>query len=307
MTPDDLDAVTALARLSLPLDPITREVIEEKTLGDPYFAADASFVATVEGAMAGCAPVSLIAHGRPTAYVKFFATHPCHRQRGVATALFDALEEAGAQLGAVSVRPLDEPANYLMPGVDPRYTAAHCFLERRGYRRDAERVNLAADLLRLPGDLAERRARLKAAHGIDVRRAEPKDEPAVMALLERHWPGWQYEVGNTFRNMPVTTFAAWDGERVVGFSSYEGNNRGTGWFGPMGTDPDYRARGIGEICCLLCLEGLRAQGHRRAVIPWVGPVRFYARVCGAEIDRVFWAYEKPLAPPGESTAATADR
>lgn len=299
ITPDDLDGITAVCRLSLPFDPITRDLVLEKTYHDPYFAPHASFVAVAGGRLVGCAPVSCLAREERTGYVKILAVHPHHRRRGIGRQLLTAVEQTLGADGATAVRILDEPANYLAPGVDVRYTAAHCFLPQCGYTRTGERVNMRVDLLALPYDTAARAAGLQN-QGIVIRRATATDEPDLMAFLAQHWTSWQYEVGNTFRNMPITTFIALDmtrqrSGRIVAFASYEGNNRGTGWFGPMGTDPDYRRRGIGEVCCLRCLENLRELGHRTATIPWVGPIAFYARICGAEIDRVFWAYEKRLA------------
>jgi mycothiol synthase len=62
----------------------------------------------------------------------------------------------------------------------------------------------------------------------------------------------------------------------------------------MGTLPVLRGKGIGSILLRLCLRDLGRQGFRTAIIPWVGPTRFYARFCGARLDRCFWAYQKTI-------------
>lgn len=295
--PEDLDAVTALAALTIPSEPVSRSLIEQKVFGDPCFDPHASLVCAEGDRVVGFAPVALCDHPRRdpgrTGFVKLFATHPDHQNRGIMTGLFGRMEKEAARRGAVRVRIMDHGQNYLSPGVDARQTAAHCFLQKVGYAKSGEAINMAADLLRVRFDIEERTKAL-TRRKIKARRALPDDLIGVRALLSRFWAAWDHEVSSTFINDPISTFVALSGKKVVAFSSYEGNNRGTAWFGPMGTDPEYRKRGIGELLCLSCLHDLKEKGHRTAVIPWVGPVHFYARVCRAEIDRVFWQYEKKL-------------
>ncbi len=83
-------------------------------------------------------------------------------------------------------------------------------------------------------------------------------------------------------------------ERVLAFSAYDANNRGTGWFGPMGTEPAARSQGIGQVLLFHCLADMAAQGHHHATIPWVDPVDFYRRCAGAAVSRIFHRYEKVL-------------
>jgi len=295
--PEDLDGVTAVARLALPYDPVSRPLVEEKIFGDPCFHPGASLVCAEGDRVIAFAPVALCDHPRrepgKTAFVKLFGTHPDCRDRGIMAALFSRLERKAAAEGAARVRIMDHGRNYLAPGIDTRYTAALCFLRKHGYERVGEALNMKADLLRVAFDLNGRMRQLSRGK-ISVRRAKPDDVLRIRSLLERFWAAWIPEVLNTFNNEPVSTFIALSGRKVAAFSSYEGNNRGTPWFGPMGTDPEYRGRRIGELLCLLCLRDLKEKGHRNAVIPWVGPVHFYARVCGAEIDRIFWQYAKKL-------------
>lgn len=295
MMEDDLSAMEILARRGLPLETIPPGLIHEKTLQDPHFYPRASFVALNGERLIGAAPAAVMTTSERKGYIKFLVVDPEYRRRGAASSLLQSVEDVLRADGVAAVRLLDEPANYLTPGVDARYTAAFCLLERRGYARVGETINMEVDLRSLPRD---GKAMLEQAsrHGIRVERAHADDKPAVMAFLRQYWAGWQYEVGNTFDNTPISTFLARDvrTDAIVGFASYEGNNRGLGSFGPMGTAPDYRGRGIGAACCLLCLLALRELGHRRAVIPWVGPVGFYGRQFGAEIERVFWTWEKRL-------------
>ncbi len=79
--------------------------------------------------------------------------------------------------------------------------------------------------------------------------------------------------------------------RWLRFAAHDGNNRGLGWFGPMGTLDTHRGQGLGEALLLGCLLDVvdRPDG---GVIAWVGPVGFYSRACGAVPDRRFVVFEE---------------
>jgi hypothetical protein len=62
----------------------------------------------------------------------------------------------------------------------------------------------------------------------------------------------------------------------------------------MGTDAAERRHGIGSVLLKRCLADMAAGGLDTARIGWVGPVRFYARVLGARVERVYWLYRKAL-------------
>ena len=81
---------------------------------------------------------------------------------------------------------------------------------------------------------------------------------------------------------------------MIGFAAHDANNVGTGWFGPMGTAPEFRGRRIGEVLLKRCLADTRAQGLTQATIPWVGPTEFYERTVRARITRRFVRLEKRL-------------
>jgi hypothetical protein len=162
------------------------------------------------------------------------------------------------------------------------------FFEKHGYQKFGECYNLSCGL-------EGKDFRREAPPGIEVRRARP-DDP-IMAFLQRHFALWQSEVQTMLGNSPVSLHVALRNKELLGFAGYDGNNLGTGWFGPMGTSPDHRGSGLGGVLLSRCLEDLQAQGLKRCTIPWVGPWRFYARQCGAFIDRVFWRYERSTTTP----------
>ena len=221
-----------------------------------------------------------------------FATQPDLRRRGAAKTLLTRLEESFQRQGATQIRTLDCAPNYLSAGIDPRYTEAVALFERRGYRQEGENFDM---LCSLDQDLStEKEEKQLRGTGLTIKRLTADDQPSLFDLVGQHWPGWRYECERAIENTPCSVHIALDGKKVVAFSVYEGNNRGTGWFGPMGTDPEYRGRKIGEVLLKRCLADIRGLGHREAIIPWVGPLYFYLDTVNARVYRVFWVYVKEV-------------
>lgn len=203
-----------------------------------------------------------------------------------------------ARQAVVTVNVAGLPPNYTAPGIDPRYTDAYVFLERRGYKRTGQAFNMSCDLRRSDWDTREEEERLRSA-GIIVRRAGRDDQEAAFAFLRAHFAGWLREVAACYLREPIGLHIALDataGEPmpIAGFAAHDGNNPGMAWFGPMGTDPAYRGRGIGRVLLRRCLADQRAEGHTHSIIPWVGPLSFYWQHCGAVVSRIYWQMEKKL-------------
>ena len=77
-------------------------------------------------------------------WLRVLAVSPGARGQGAGTALLDACVAAGAR------RTLDQPGNYLAPGIDLRNTPLIAWLEKRGWTRVGEpRTNV---LLRVRGN-----------------------------------------------------------------------------------------------------------------------------------------------------------
>jgi mycothiol synthase len=288
----DAEGLLRLWNAAARLDPLTPALLAEKIWGDPDFDADLALVAEDGGHQTGFA-VAVVRPGAARGVVKLIAVAPARWRQGTGGRLLAALEERMAERGARAIRLGESAPNYLVPGLDPRYTRALLFFEKHGYERFGETYNLEVDLEADDWETAAWERSLAEA-GIEVRRAEDRDREVVATLLREHWPAWQAELAQSMRQAPVALHLALRGTEVLGFSAYDGNNRGTGWFGPMGTAPAARGLGIGGVLLRRCLRDLRAQGLRRATIPWVGPVAFYAHHAGAEIARVFYRYEKGI-------------
>jgi predicted N-acetyltransferase YhbS len=290
----DADALRALWNRAAIHDPLSPPLFDEKVWGDPGYRPDLALAAEQGGEVLGfvMGVVRSVEDG-PRGVIKLLAVAPERQREGIGSRLVDAVEAAMRGAGAEAVRLGESPPNYLTPGLDPRYTHALLLFEGRGYERLQEAYHMRVDLAGQAFDTGREEQAL-AADGVEVRRAIAADREPVMAFLEEHWPPWKAEVGRSFANEPVSLHLAFEDGAVLGFSAYDANNVGTGWFGPMGTAPAARGRGVGAVLLKRCLADLRAQGHTASTIPWVAPIAFYAHHVGAEISRVFYRYEKVL-------------
>ncbi len=288
-TPNDLDALYALAVDALVHDRFSGQLLREKLFADPR---PEEFSWNVLAAVAADRIVGF-AQGvvRPAArkaWLGMFAVEAGWRRRGVANTLLAALRDDWPR-EIEEIEALAIPGNYFTPGLDPRYTAAHCFLERRGFERFRDCVNLRADLGQSFDTSAEMR-RLSRA-GIEIRRARPDDDPRLDAFFQEHFgPDWRFEAALAMANDPPALHLALRDGRIIAFSAHSGQNREWGFFGPMGTAPEARGHGLGRVLLWHCLNDMRAAGHRTAVIPWVGPIAFYHQWAGCVVERVFWRY-----------------
>lgn len=275
-------------------DTISPALLHEKLEGDPEADPDLCFTALYEGQMVGLLfAVRRDIREQAFGYVKLLGVHPDWRRKGIGTALYQRAEKQLAEKGAGVIRFYDVPLNYFMPGIDPRYTPAVCFAWKMGFQQFGEAVNMIAELEALDLDTRSEEEHLKT-QGITIRRATLDDKAPLFELLSYEWQLWNHEVEMAFRDDPPSVHVAIIEEKIRAFSVHNGNNKGTGWFGPMGTHADLRGKGVGSILLKRCLEDMRQQGHARAIIPWVAPIAFYAHYVNARIDRVFWRMEKVL-------------
>jgi predicted N-acetyltransferase YhbS len=291
---NDIPAVVALCNKHMEFDEITEVLLREKVLEDPAYDPELIMVYEENNEMVGfIAGTTREIRGEKLGYVKLMVVAKPHRRKGIGTALYRALEEKLNRLGMEKVRVYDVPFNYFMPGIDPRYTPGLSFFEVQGFTRFADTSNLTVDLQNQDFTTTEDEERLKA-EGIEIRRATYDDREELMKFIDENFTLWRHEVSNAYNSIPVAIHIALLNGKIKAFSAHNGNNFGTGWFGPMGTHPDLRGKGIGGILLKRCLQDMKDWGLPRSIIPWVGPIRFYSYYANAVVERVFWRYEKKL-------------
>src|SRR5450432_4904651 len=71
-------------------------------------------------------------------WLRVLAVSPPARGYGIGSKLLAACEDAARTGGATRLRALDQPGNYLAPGIDERNTQTIAWLEKRGWRRDGD-------------------------------------------------------------------------------------------------------------------------------------------------------------------------
>lgn len=196
------------------------------------------------------------------------------RRRGIGTALLRDADERGATVIAA------EAGNYFTPGVSDSDTNSIGFLHTRGYIETRFTWNL---------DVATRYA------GDRVPRRPTHDESGrVLAFVEETFGRiWRFEAAKAFETEIPQVFVTEAVHGITGFAVHDVNNRGLGFFGPMGVAKELRGRGLGCQLLLASLADLHRLGYARAVIPWTDALAFYRRCSGAEPAHRFIAFARP--------------
>jgi len=293
-TTTDLPALLALLNEALTFDPISPEILESKLFFNP---CPRRFAFAVWMACDGDAPLGMMQTVRCTedgrGWLGLFTVAATARRSGIATRLWQRAADDLRDHAVRNVEALAIPANYLTPGLDPRYTDAVCWLEGQGFTRFKDCVNLTA-LLDRPLQLRDDEKRLTET-GVTIRRATQADDRLLDDFFDLHFgANWQLEAALAMNNDPPALHLAIRDQRIIAFSAHSTQNRKLGFFGPMGTAPEARGQGIGRVLLYRCLNDLYDAGHRLVVIPWVGPIRFYVQHVSARVDRVFWRYRKGI-------------
>jgi GNAT superfamily N-acetyltransferase len=285
-----LAEATAIFAAACPFDRAA-EVADEKLFGDGPSGPPCALGAWDGDGLAG---VAAVAGNR----IRVLAVAPAARARGLGSALLDACAAAARAAGVTTLRTLDQPGNYLAPGIDERNTAVIDWLERRGWRRHPEpRVNVWIDVRGNPRVSAARAgelARAAAARGYEVRRAGAGELALLDAVAGEFGGAWPFELARALEASPPGVHVAIKDGAYAAFAAHDGNNRGLGWFGPTGTWPAHRGQGLGEALLVACLVDV-ADHHARCEVAWIGPRAFYDKVAGIAADRRFIVLTRELA------------
>lgn len=259
------------------------EVAEEKLFGDGLRGVPVAVGAWREGALAG---VAAVCGNR----LRLLAVAPAARGRGVGSGLLEACVATARAAGAAVLRTLDEPGNYLAPGIDERNADAIAWLERRGWRRQGEpRCNVLIDVRANPRVSAARAAELAraaAGRGYEIRRARGDERGLLDAVAAEFGGAWPFEIERALGHAPAGVHVALHEGAYCAFAAHDGNNRGLGWFGPTGTWSAHRGQGLGEALLVACLVDV-ATAHERCEVAWIGPRPFYDKIAGIAAERRF--------------------
>jgi mycothiol synthase len=230
--------------------------------------------------------------------LRVLAVLPSKRKQGIGQALLGAAEAVARAAGEQTLRTFDQPGNYLAPGIHAKNANILTWLEKRGYVRVADNTNLIVDVVgneRVTGAALEERRR-KVGGEYRIFPAGPDDLPSLYPVIASTFSdGWAFEIEKAVKRPPGAAHVAraLNGEWAA-FAGHDGNNAGLGWFGPTGTFPAHRNRGLGAVLLLACLLGIARAGHEHATIAWIGPREFYERTTGVIGETRFVVLEKEL-------------
>lgn len=266
------------------------DVADEKLFADAPAGGARAFGAWHDDELVGVAAVS-------ARWLRVLAVAPSARRRGIGGALLAACERSARDAGEATLRALDQPGNYLAPAIDERNAEAIAWLERRGWQRAGEpRCNVVVAVRGNPRVSDVRAAALAAAaatNGYAIRRARADETTLVDAVGIEFGGAWPFEVARALAHEPAGVHVATRDGAYCAFAAHDGNNRGLGWFGPTGTWPAHRGRGLGEAVLLACLVDVAA-AHARCEIAWIGPRPFYDKAAGIVDERRFVALARRL-------------
>lgn len=231
--------------------------------------------------------------GEKIGYIKLLLVDRKVKNQGSAELLMDELARLLIERGAERLRIFDAPLNYFLPGINAFDTAFICLAEKKGFTKFGETVNMTVDLSEKDRFSTANEENNLEQKGVIIKRLESMRElESLMQFIDNDFDLWRHEVTMSASLSPKAVHIALKDSKVIAFSAYEGNNKGTGWFGPMGTSDECRGLGIGGILLKRCLADLADKGYEKGIIPWVGPIGFYAKQVGAKISSIYWRYEK---------------
>lgn len=286
-----------LCAANLPLDTFSLPLMKARLLADPRYDERFSLGWRDAGRLVGAASgvIRTLREGGRHGWIRLLVVDRGHRRAGLGRRLLRELESRLQQDQITAIDTAGYPY-YFWPGVDVRYTPACCLMEAEGYSLVRHNVNMSVDLANQSFGTQREEAQL-AREGLVLRRIDESSLPGVIKLLQdNEWWIWCDEVAIAAQNRPASAFLIARGDRVVSFAAYDACMF-YGTFGPTGTDPAFRGRGLGTILLKKCLQELKQRGERKCEIAWVGPVAYYARQVDAVISRVFREYRKTLTPP----------
>jgi mycothiol synthase len=290
---DDLPALSDFCNRNIEFDQFNPELIEDKTFNDPHFDPELVLVAKKKDQIIAFMPgLWKEKDGRLVGWIKWFAVEKQRRRERIGSRLLEELEARLREREVQEIRISDCAPNYLQPGIDPRNTETVAFLLRKGYSKTGDFFHMEAELAQL--DLKTRpRERILEQEGFTFRRLEPRDRQALMSFRGGDPREEAYRTDKCLRQLPISCHIALLGGQLVAYARYDVDR--PGWFGGMRTAEKFRqSKGLGTILLKRCLADMRGLGYEKALIGWVAPLYFYAKVVDARVCRTMWLLTKSL-------------
>ncbi len=279
-----LEAVVALLRSSIPDLGITPWTFAARTTLDPNFDSFLALTATDDqGECIGFVHAVMRKPEDPRAtadvqcgWIQLFATSPSHRHRGIASLLFDRIEQELRVRGVKQLYVGGYSPHYWAPGVDEQAGAnAIRFLERRGYQSTSRPLAME---VRLGGDYSEsawiidRREGLIKYASLGLELVAPATACELLQFIRDNFSeDWAQTVSAALSHIatgyrsPEDLLIAIKRGRIVGFAHRECER-----FGPFGVAASEQGQGIGGVLLSAMLRHMQNEGCSRAWFMWTG-------------------------------------
>ena len=293
---EDVKELARLFNSVFTYDHITPELMHEKIFDEDFFLEPANIKYVEDGKIKAFATGYVRTYrGKKTGWIKLIAAIDQKSLGSILEKTFERIENILIDHGVELIRFMDSFPNYFRPGIDPRYTSFVSLLHDQGYEKRRDNVNMIAELEGRDFETQAEEEKLQNNDQITIKRAGSDDQEMVIDFMKNEFSVWLSEVRKASDRKPIPLHIAIKNNKVIAFSAHNCNNIGTGWFGPMGTSPEARGKGLGAILLKRCLRDMQSAGLKKSIIPWVGPIGFYFQKVGAEVHRVFWNYQKEIA------------
>ncbi|QHE52342.1 GNAT family N-acetyltransferase [Pontibacillus sp. HMF3514] len=120
--------------------------------------------------------------------------------------------------------------------------------------------------------------------GITLLRAALKDQEELLRFIsERFGDPWVKTIQIALEKECPPLYIARDRGELIGFACYDSVRDQKGVYGPMGTSPQVRTKGVGYALLHTCLEEMKQKGYEYAILGEAGPIEYYERACGAKL------------------------
>jgi len=126
--------------------------------------------------------------------------------------------------------------------------------------------------------------KIMVVEGVTIKRAEVKDQEELEIFIgEGFGDPWVKTIRNAFEQERPPLYIAIDEGELIGFACYDSVRHQKGVYGPMGTSPTVRRRGVGYALLHTCLGEMKQKGYEYAILGEAGPIEYYERSCGARL------------------------
>ena len=236
---------------------------------------------------------------RKVAVLKFFVVSKEWRYKGLGTKiyleLYKRIKNSENRCFRMKYEVMSSVPDYWLPGLDPRHTEAFFFLEKQGFKKKGERINLCVSL----EEISDKKP-LDHVNGYEISRATSNDKKELIPLKfmskKYQLSFWPDEVGISLHKDLITTFIARESMsgRIIGWASHSVHFPGS--FGPTGVDKRERGNKLGTILLNWCLWDMKQMGLKQATILWVEieTIYFYLKSRGAHISEIYWVMNKRI-------------